>query len=434
MLTLFCFIFSAAESNGQTTLSQNERPSDAPTYDPDDPPETTIRLAPGLTFGGQVELEYTFERNLDLDGVEDEDLSTFTPELSLAFSFDPSDDFQLFFDLKLAWEVLYEGRDKKDGHVDLQFEQAYLLLKNRLNERVSLQIGRQRFDDEREWLFDEEIDAARLFLRLTQLSVALSAGRVGLFDRDMLHDDEPRPVNHYIAEATYEMTEEIKMAAYVLLREDRSERESRPLFFGIHSDGELTDHLDYWLELAAVGGREGSNQRRGFGWDLGSTYVFDRPPAPSITLGYAFGRGDDDPGDGVDESFRQTGLENNEASFNGVPDFKYYGEIFDPELSNLSILTAGVGIKPAEENSVDLVYHIYLQDRPSDRLRNAGITAAPDGRNRNVGSEIDLIIGHEREEDPFELLFVLGYFIPGKAFPSESEKSFLTRLTMQFEF
>ncbi len=71
-------------------------------FDPDEPPETTIRLAPFLTFGGQVELEYRFERNLDLDGAQDEDLSTIEPGLTLAFSFDPSRYFQTFFDVKLV--------------------------------------------------------------------------------------------------------------------------------------------------------------------------------------------------------------------------------------------------------------------------------------------------------------------------------------------
>lgn len=74
------------------------------------------------------------------------------------------------------------------------------------------------------------------------------------------------------------------------------------------------------------------------------------------------------------------------------------------------------------------------QDQASDSLRDVGIDAGPDGRSKRVGSEIDLIIGYEGIENNLELALMLGYFIPGKAFPAESENSFLTKLVIQFEF
>lgn len=438
LFSLFAIVFSlilcVTELNGQATLPQSGQAPGVSNFDPDEPPETTIRLAPFLTFGGQVELEYRLERNLDLDGARDEDLSTIEPGLTLAFSFDPSRVFQLFFDMVLSGEFLFEDRELEDDKVSFQFEQAYLLFKNLVDERLSFQIGRQRFDDEREWLYDEELDAARVFIQLSRFLVELSVSREGLVDRDLLNDDEAERINNYIAYGTYAITEEIYAAAYVLIRDDRSDEEDSPIFFGIHSDGDVTDSLEYWLELAYVWGKDGSNNIRGFGFDLGSTYVFNLPLEPSITVGYAFGTGDTDPDDGVDKGFRQSGLENNEGSFNGVADFKYYGELFDPELSNLSIFTVGAGMKPTEESSVDLVYHYYVQHKASDSLRDVRIDADPDGRSKSLGSEIDLIIGYQGIENNLELALVLGYFIPGEAFPSESENSFLTKLLIQFGF
>lgn len=402
-------------------------------FDPDEPPETTIRLAPFLTFGGQIEFEYRLERNLDLDDTRDEDLSTIEPGLSLAFSFDPSKIFQLFFDVNLSGEFIFEDRDQEDHKVSFQFEQAYLLFKNLANERLAFQIGRQRFDDEREWLYDEELDAARAFFQLSSFLLEISVSREGLVDRDLLNDDKADRINNYIAYGTYAIPEEIYAAAYVLIRDDTSDAEDSPIFIGIHSDGDVTDSLEYWLELAYVWGKDGSNKISGFGFDLGSTYVFNLTLQPSITLAYAFGTGDGDPDDGVDKGFRQTGLQGNESDFNGVVDFKYYGELFDPELSNLSVFTVGGGIKPTEETSVDVVYHYYLQHKASDSLRDTGIDADPDGRSKRLGSEIDLIIGYAGA-DNLELAVMLGYFIPGKAFPSESANSFLTKLVIQFEF
>lgn len=67
-------IFCVTDSNGQAILPPSGQAPVDPSFDPDKPPETTIRLAPFLTFGGEVELEYQFETNLDPDGGQDEDL------------------------------------------------------------------------------------------------------------------------------------------------------------------------------------------------------------------------------------------------------------------------------------------------------------------------------------------------------------------------
>ena len=422
---LFSLLFCITESNSQEV------------FDPDAPPETRIKVAPYLTFGAQVEVEYELERNIDLDGERDEDLSAIAPELSVAFSFDPNRYFQAFLTAKLSGEFMFEDGDKVDDKTSLEFELAYLLFKHLLYDHLSFQVGRQRFDDERQWLYDAELDAARAFFELSRFLLDLSVSRGGLVDRDLLNDDVSNRVNNYFAYGTYAISEETYVAAYLLIFDDRSDENNSPIFFGIHSDGDITESLGYWLELAYVAGKDGTDKIRGLGFDVGSTYVFDLPLEPSLTLGYAFGTGDADPDDGEDKNFRQTGLQANEGDFNGVADFKYYGELFDPELSNLSIFTVGAGINPIEEKcSIDLVYHYYLQNVATDSLRDVGIDAEPDGRSKRIGSEIDLIIGYVNEGSKgiFELAFVLGYFIPGKAFPSEAEDSFLAKLVVQVEF
>lgn len=423
---VFILIFCVTESNGQAP--------DGKGFDPDDPPETTIRLAPFLTFGAEVELEYVLVRNLDLDGSQTEYNSALETGLILAFSFDPSKHFQAFFAAKLAGVFLFEDRDKIDDDITLEIEQAYLFFKELLNERFSFQIGRQRFEDERQWLYDEELDAGRLFYEISDFSIEFSLSRLNVVDRDLFNFDEEERINNYVLYGKYEHEEDEKetiAGVYAIFRDDRSQEEDDPVFLGIHADGDLTESVGYWLELAFVLGEEGSNKIRGFGFDLGSTYEFDLPLEPSITLGYAFGTGDSNPDNDEDNSFRQTGLQNNESSFNGVYDFKYYGELFDPELSNMSIFTVATGINLTEESSIDLVYHYYLQQKTSDSLRDVGIEAEPDGESKSLGSEIDLILGYEGS---FELALKLGYFIPGNAFSSESENSFLTKLEMTYQF
>ena len=132
-------------------------------------------------------------------------------------------------------------------------------------------------------------------------------------------------------------------------------------------------------------GREGSKKIRGIGFDLGATYQFDLPLKPSVAVGYAFGTGTADPKGLVDKSFRQTGLQENEDRFHGVTSFKYYGELFDPELSNLMIFTGGIGIRPTRNSSIDLVYHYYIiaSTRPRKRFETRRSTPIPRASAKN---------------------------------------------------
>ncbi len=157
---------------------------------------------------------------------------------------------------------------------------------------------------------------------------------------------------------------------------------------------------------------------KGYGIDLGATYVADLPWKPALTLGYAYGTGDDNTRDGVDHKFRQPDLEDNSARFNGIARLKYYGELFDPELSNMAIFTAGLGIRPTRRTSIDLVFHSYRQNELDDDQRSIDVDIDPNGLSTDLGREIDLVIG-SREIRDLSIEFSVGYFNPGNAFPNE---------------
>ena len=134
-----------------------------------------------------------------------------------------------------------------------------------------------------------------------------------------------------------------------------------------------------------------------------------------------------------DNAFRQTGLQSNEAEFNGVTSFKYYGEVFDPELSNLSIVTAGAGVKPSEGSSIDLVYHYYHQNHASNGLAENGLDAEPDGGSNALGHGLDLVIGYH-EIEPMNAELVLGAFFPGAAFGPGADPAYFIGFELRYEF
>jgi alginate production protein len=363
---------------------------------PDAPTETPYRLTPSLSFGAEADVEASFRRHAGS--------SLLTRELSAAWSFDPAPAWQVYVNAVLSRTFVLAsggGEAPPSGEFAFEFKEAYLRA-GRPEAGPAVQVGRQRFEDERQWLYDEDLDAVRLRYARGPFSVELSAGRNGLVRKNLLGPDDRDRIDTYVLHAIHEPSDAFAVEGYAIVRDDRAARGERRVFAGLRSRGEPVEDLDYWLELGYGGG--------GWGAEVGTTYEWQVGPRPSLTLGLAFGS----------RSFRQTGLQGNEGDFGGATDFKYYGEILDPELSNLVIVTVGIGVRPSEAWSLDLVYHHYRQDRPSAALRDAAIDAAPSGRRRSLGSEVDLVLGAVEILGHVEVKAIAGYFFPGAAFSTRT--------------
>ncbi|MCG7965364.1 MAG: alginate export family protein [Candidatus Thiodiazotropha taylori] len=145
---------------------------------------------------------------------------------------------------------------------------------------------------------------------------------------------------------------------------------------------------------------EGSSRGYLLRW---TPYVYDQL---SLVIASARGSGDANPDDQVNRSSRQTGLQGDTES---------YGELFQPELSNLRINMFGLQWRFAEDMSVDLMHFDYKQEVPSEEIRHASIEADPSGTSRDLGRELDLILSIEHEET-LELFFTYAKFKPGRAY------------------
>ncbi len=385
-------------------------------------------------FGGSIELDYERLQNFDLDDSADDDLDLLTFEAVLAILFAPTDYFEIYLQPNLTREVeLSEQLDPGEDRVtEFSFEEAFFTIRDP-DRGLSLEVGRTFFADEREWVYDEDLDAVRGAFRSSDIFLELSASRQALVDVDLLNPDDVEPINNYVAYGGYEPIEDVTVGAYGILRDHRDDDGFRPLYLGLFSNGTVGESLTYWLDAAHVRGREEDVKLRGFGVDVLGAYTFDLPLSPRLMLGYAFGSGDSDPDDDRDHAFRQTGLQGNEAELGGVSSLKFYGEAFDPELSNMSIFTAGIGAWPIEDFSVDLLYHYYRQDKASDELRDAALEADPTGRDKDLGHEIDLVLGYAGIEG-LEFRGFLGYFMPGDAFGSGADDALLARIEFEYEF
>ncbi|TDJ08799.1 MAG: hypothetical protein E2O71_03785 [Deltaproteobacteria bacterium] len=371
------------------------------------------------------------------------------------------DDHRTNFDSDLS-TLIHDDRERERG---VAWREGWIFIGNLFDTPLSIQLGRQRVNEAREWWWDEDLDAVRLRYDRSDLHFELAVAQQ-LARRTSVEshiDPEEEDVLRFLGRATWEWTRKNRLQLYLLSQNDHSdtacpsppcretaikdveedESDANLTWLGASADGRWglgsAGRLYYWADTAVVGGRETfldysgvSDQRfvdsrtrhgvHGWGFDLGATWQTRLPGRPSLTLGYAMGSGDvrsdspkADDQKSNDHSFRQTSLQDNNDRFRGVNSFKYYGELLRPELSNLRIATAALGFRFLKNSSVELIYHSYQQVEAAKFLRKATVRRQPAGRKRGIGHELDLVIGIE-EWEHFEIELIAAGFRAGPAF------------------
>jgi alginate production protein len=219
------------------------------------------------------------------------------------------------------------------------------------------------------------------------------------------------------------------VAAYVIHRDFDLPLPEKRTHYGIRAHGEWLPNSDGWLEISRMTGKLGVLDIGGWGVDIGNTLIFEN--GFSATVGYAWGEGDDSSTGRV-ENFRQTGLQDNNAKFAGVTSFRYYGELADPELTNLKVMTVGAGFRFPSKVSLDLVGHYYRQDRLSRRWSESDIDKRPNGLDRELGWELDFVLGW-RTHPSWDVEVIGAWFRPGEAF-DDADDAFLGKLQLRYRF
>ena len=395
------------------------------------PPATKFLLTPTLSFGVRASLEYQYEKDFNLESALPEDISIFQPSLSMAFSYNPSDYFSIFVNIDSSGQIVDDQENKRKSQAQLLLNQAFISFKPFKNS-LRINAGRQRIRDNRQWIYDEELDAIRLTYGYSNFGLDFSISESN--GRDLLHGDNNPEITNFMSYAKISFTPKNELGLYVLIQDDHSTASENPIFYGLQMNGEMAKRLDYWVEFAHVRGHSATNKLRSYGVDVGLTKIFKTFLNPSITLGFAYGSGDGDSTDNTDKSFRQTGLQDNNAAFNGITRLQYYGELVDPELSNLSIVTGGLGFRFNKKNSLDFVYHYFMQNKLATRLRDTELEDKPNGISKDLGHEFDLITGYRNRKSGMTASLILGYFVPGNAFPQDADNALFFEAKFRYDF
>lgn len=382
-------------------------------------PGEGIRLGRIGTLTGEVRFDYQDRKNFDLTDDLQRDVATRRYRTELELTFPSTRRLSGMAELKgVDEQALVDEAATFDGTQDLTLGETYLLLSGILSPHGSVQIGRARFDDERDWLFRRDLDAVRIFFDFSRAHLEASVSEEIV---DPVGDRQKDIRNTLLLASLFPGLGNV-LSAYLFDRNDRflepdeEARDFSPRYLGIRAYRERERSWAYWLEAARADGSLEGRRLRGRALDAGVSFTARVAWEPTVTVAYAFGSGDGDPFDDVDRTFRQTGLQLNNGKWNGVTSFRYYGQVLRPELANLHIETYGLGVRPRHKTSLDLVYHRYRLDRPASSLVRSTIR---DRRlnlvDLEVGQEWDLVIGFE-EIPHLEIEVDLGLFRAGKAF------------------
>ena len=396
-------------------------------FDEDDLFGEGLRITDNINATGQLEWRYDEERNFNLDDPDSEDRDNLF--LAARNRFEWRLGSRLSGRLELRYETSFRD-EQEDGYSknrEFGIGELWAYWRNAFGStEFDLQVGRQDFDDQREWIYDENLDGVRLVwdqrdLR-TEFAVSTQFGEAGE------REDESINFSTYVSNND----EDNHMAAWAMYRDIDlvSQRDEESLHVGGRMVGEWLPDMNSWLDVAYQTGERDGRNIQAWAYDIGTTWSPEAADPFYFTLGYALASGDRSSS-GRDGNFRQTGFQDNNGLWGGVTSFRYYGELVDPELSNMGIFTAGVGTRFWGRNSIDLVFHHFTQDVPLPVLTDAEIED-PTGLDADLGWEFDAILGMQRF-DHWNIEIVYAWFQPGDAYVEEEEAQFL-KFQLRYRF
>lgn len=426
---------AAGQDNATGQMAQFQLPPPAAGTSGGPPRPVTQFLQYQYSFG--TESDFTLRRDTDLDTRLRDNSLILAPQVNGYLLYRPANNVETLLEMILEKEIAVqeeqtvilpsgEVRSAQTRSASLPVDQAYVKFYKAIGP-FDITVGRKNYEDDRHWLYDTSLDTIQARARFGDFQTEASVARKDRVDLDLLKYVEQGHIDNYMMYVDYRGIDDIKLAGYFIVSHDNSGQEGRPRHLGLRAYGAPTERFSFWSELAVLRGRdELDRDLSASAVDVGFLYRFpDLPLYPSVTLGYANATGDDNPADNTNHEFRQTGLQSNEVKASGVSKFKYYGETLDPELSNLQVITAGIGFRPVQSVYVDINYHRYRLNAIADQIRNSALTAQMNQDDtqlsKDVGSAFDVILGFRNVFGVRRLGIDVraSWFFPGNAFRNE---------------
>ena len=319
------------------------------------------------------------------------------------------------------------------GDPKLRIRQLYLAAPSLFGLPVGFIAGKLRVRDNREFLFDEYLDGARLYVYPAG-SLALEAS---VFTPVAPLKTRFETWRDLLVQLRWFPGQNWRGNVYSLMRFDEDIERNRDVrYYGASLEGKH-DFLKMWGNGALLRGTDKGRPQEAYAYDVGvGLRARGLPFRPGVSVSYAVGSGDRDGSDQISGDFRQTGYDDNSSRVWGLASFSHFGEVLDPELNNLSILTATFGVRSRSRVSLDFAAHRYLLMEPSDELDHVGLDAPGTlltGESLDVGYGADGILALRDVLPGMHLTYKVGVFLPGSAFSSAAGQAWSHKLELRID-
>lgn len=416
----------------------------------------TTLLGRPLIIGGEMRSIVSLKNGYDLEKGAKDKLIEFNPSETLEFFWLPTDSTAMFASVRGSVETtLYkESGNRKDTQLDLALRNLWFLKTNLMDTNFAVQIGRQRMQDDREWWWDEHLDAARLHYFGSDVTAFIGIGMLNQPINTSTLDKvkpEDQDLLRYFANLDWKWSKKQHLELFAVHQDDRSSdytvdqivnrdqadnADAKITWAGARVSG-CVKNICYWGDVARMHGTEteykldklnaqnqivdkiGRQKLCGTAYDVGMTIELPIGFNPRITLSHAKGSGDKPRTSGLDGAYRQTGIHQNEAKFEGNSQFQYYGEVLRPNLSNIKVNTVAIGIPVTKHGWIETIWHDYQQDYADNRISGSRLNENPNGKHTHLGQEIDVVMSY-RPNSPWEFELTAGAFRSGRAFEQDA--------------
>ena len=335
---------------------------------------------------------------------------------------------------------------------------------------VGLLAGRKQFRDDRGWWYDNQLDVAQLQYNSTLVTAEVSYGG-RLIDERVISETQNigfEDSEFLIGHLDYQFYYQHHLQAFALYQNDDFSNnnigrvvgggssfnpELDLLWLGFRFNGlfSLPDRskLNYWADFATVNGSERdfittnlSPTRKsitrirdidvsyGYGVDFGLAWKAANN-SWGLAVNYAFGSGDNSEND-RQSSYRQPAISNNKGRVLGENRYRIYGELLRPELSNLQLFSLTAGRRLNDYYWLQAIYFHYWQIEADEELDASNFIVSPNGENKEIGNEIDLILVATWNENINAELTLSG-FRAGSAFDNAAESKYAYKALLEIK-
>ena len=433
-----------------------------------------------------VKNQFLYEDNRSLGQTKDDDTTSFSVEGRIQTEYSPSDRAKFYLDARgvaLTGDLFEDSVTGETLQAEefLQLRQAWFSYDlDEQIENTSIKVGRQRIREGYGIWWNNDQDAITAKYDTTQFQGFAGIGQ-NLYSYNTA-DDEFRGSEkerfRAFAEGSWMTPFQCKLdlrAMYEndhsgtpdvgtnLTRDERDDEDGQLFWVGARIENQKNEgskdkpFLAYRADVIGVTGQiedittvsgegtsrtvSGSNDVDVSGWAFDGQVDYEMnhlPLKPVVTLGYAYGSGDDDNGeDGKSNGFIQSDLHSNTSyDLGSSRPIHNYGEAFRPDLSNLHIIKAGGTLNITDNSDVSLVYRKYRLADEGSQLRSSRARQSVNGDSKDVGQGVDFVfnsnIAKELKIDVPALSGLsfrssLGVFKSGDAYANTSEDETMIR-------